>query len=168
MWLYHYARDTIKRQKKEPLCLSEVLSVLFLELFTSSYIIAQPCRMKQWPFNLLFLQVFNRQYQHILFSKIDLLVNRQDKHIHLDCLFVCLFVCLMVLNATFNNISVIGCRSDFLVEETGGSGIITYVQLYCIVDSNFYLGLCVGCNPLVLMFHQCTSTHVIRTPSPIT
>jgi hypothetical protein len=50
-----------------------------LELFTSSYNIVQPCRMKQWLFKLLFLQVFNRQYQHILCSKIDLLVNRQDK-----------------------------------------------------------------------------------------
>ena len=36
------------------------------------------------------------------------------------CLFVCLFVCLMVLNATFNNISVISWRSVLLVEETGG------------------------------------------------
>jgi hypothetical protein len=35
--------------------------------------------MKQWLFNLPFLQVCNRQYQHILCSKIDLLVNRQDK-----------------------------------------------------------------------------------------
>jgi hypothetical protein len=25
----------------------------------------------------------------------------------------------MVLNATFNNISIISCRSDLLVEETG-------------------------------------------------
>jgi hypothetical protein len=41
--------------------------------------------------------------------------------------FVCdsvvsLFVCLMVLNATFNNISVISWRSVLLVEETGGPG----------------------------------------------
>ena len=35
------------------------------------------------------------------------------------CLFVCLFVCLLVLNATFNNISVISWRSVLLVEETG-------------------------------------------------
>jgi hypothetical protein len=34
-----------------------------------------------------------------------------------DFLFV---VCLMVLNATFNNISVILWRSVLLVEETGG------------------------------------------------
>jgi hypothetical protein len=34
----------------------------------------------------------------------------------------CLFVCLMVFNATFNNISVISCRSVLLVEETGGPG----------------------------------------------
>ena len=33
-----------------------------------------------------------------------------------------LFVCLMVLNATFNNISVISWRSISYVEETGGSG----------------------------------------------
>jgi hypothetical protein len=33
-----------------------------------------------------------------------------------------LFICLMVLNATFNNISVISRRSILLVEETGGSG----------------------------------------------
>ena len=32
------------------------------------------------------------------------------------------FVCLMVLNATFNNISVISWRSVLLVEETGGPG----------------------------------------------
>ena len=37
---------------------------------------------------------------------------------------VCLFVCLMVLNATFNNISVISWQSGILVtvEETGGLG----------------------------------------------
>jgi hypothetical protein len=33
-----------------------------------------------------------------------------------------LFVCLMVLNATFNNISVISWQSVLLVEETGGPG----------------------------------------------
>jgi hypothetical protein len=37
-------------------------------------------------------------------------------------LVLCLFVCLMVLNATFNNISVILWRSDLLVEESGGPG----------------------------------------------
>jgi hypothetical protein len=37
-------------------------------------------------------------------------------------LFVCLFVCLLVLNATFNNISVISWRSVLFVEETGGPG----------------------------------------------
>jgi hypothetical protein len=31
------------------------------------------------------------------------------------------FACLMVLNGTFNNISVISCRSILLGEETGGS-----------------------------------------------
>ena len=31
-------------------------------------------------------------------------------------------VCLMVVNATFNNISVISWRSALLVEETGGPG----------------------------------------------
>ena len=31
-------------------------------------------------------------------------------------------VCLYVLNATFNNISVLSCRSVSLVEETGGPG----------------------------------------------
>ena len=36
--------------------------------------------------------------------------------------FVWLFVCLMVLNATFNNISVITWQSVLLVEETGGPG----------------------------------------------
>ena len=33
-----------------------------------------------------------------------------------------LIVCLVVFNATFNNISVISCRSALLVLETGGSG----------------------------------------------
>ena len=32
------------------------------------------------------------------------------------------FVCLMVLNATFNNISVISCLSVLLVEENGETG----------------------------------------------
>ena len=32
------------------------------------------------------------------------------------------YVCLMVLNATFNNISVISWRSVLLVEETRGPG----------------------------------------------
>ena len=36
-------------------------------------------------------------------------------------LAVC-FVCLMALNATFNNISAISCRSVLSVEETGGPG----------------------------------------------
>jgi hypothetical protein len=35
---------------------------------------------------------------------------------------ICLFVCLLVLNATFNNISVISWRSVLFVEETGGPG----------------------------------------------
>ena len=35
---------------------------------------------------------------------------------------VFMFVCLMVLNATFNNISVISWRSGLLVEETGVPG----------------------------------------------
>jgi hypothetical protein len=35
---------------------------------------------------------------------------------------ISLLVCLMVLNATFNNISVISWRSVLLVEETGGPG----------------------------------------------
>jgi hypothetical protein len=34
-------------------------------------------------------------------------------------LLVCLFVCLIVLNATFNNISIISWRLVLLVEETG-------------------------------------------------
>ena len=33
-----------------------------------------------------------------------------------------IFVCLMVLNATFNNVSVISWRSVLLVEETGRLG----------------------------------------------
>jgi hypothetical protein len=33
-----------------------------------------------------------------------------------------LYVCLMVLNATFNNISVISWQSVLLVEETGSTG----------------------------------------------
>jgi hypothetical protein len=33
---------------------------------------------------------------------------------------ILLFVCLMVLNAIFNNISVISWQSVLLVEETGG------------------------------------------------
>jgi hypothetical protein len=36
--------------------------------------------------------------------------------LHYTC--ICLLVCLMVLNATFNNISVISWRSVLLVEET--------------------------------------------------
>jgi hypothetical protein len=36
--------------------------------------------------------------------------------------FNCLFVCLMVLNATFNNISVVSWWSVLLVEETVGTG----------------------------------------------
>ena len=35
-------------------------------------------------------------------------------------LFRCLFVCLMMLNATFNNISVISWGSVLLVEKNGG------------------------------------------------
>ena len=42
------------------------------------------------------------------------------------CLLVCLFFCLkvmvMVFNATFNNISIILCKSVLLVEETGVPG----------------------------------------------
>jgi hypothetical protein len=35
---------------------------------------------------------------------------------------ICMFVCLMVLNATFNNISVIWWLSGLFVEETTGHG----------------------------------------------
>ena len=43
------------------------------------------------------------------------------KLFHIIILFVCFF-CLMVLNATFNNISIISWQSVLLVEETVGSG----------------------------------------------
>jgi len=50
-------------------------------------------------------------------------------------MLICLFVCLMVLNATFNNISVITWRSGLLVEETGVSGenhpMLIYI-LFCL------------------------------------
>ena len=45
--------------------------------------------------------------------------ERLIKHFKIRSL---IYVCLMVLNATFNNISVISWRSVILVEETGGSG----------------------------------------------
>jgi len=44
-----------------------------------------------------------------------------DKTIYL-CAYVLLLVRVMVLNATFNNISVISWRSVLLVEEIGVSG----------------------------------------------
>ena len=37
-------------------------------------------------------------------------------------IYVCLFICLIMLNATFNNISVISWRSVLLLEETGVPG----------------------------------------------
>jgi hypothetical protein len=45
-----------------------------------------------------------------------------DKVCHKYNVNILFDVCLMVLNATFNNISVISWRSVLLVEETGGHG----------------------------------------------
>jgi hypothetical protein len=53
-------------------------------------------------------------------SKVNFYVSCVTKYIII--LFACLFVCLMVFNATFNNISVVSCRSVLLVEETGAPG----------------------------------------------
>jgi hypothetical protein len=40
-------------------------------------------------------------------------------HGHLIIYFIWFMVLFMVFNATFNNISVLSCRSVLLVEETG-------------------------------------------------
>ena len=53
---------------------------------------------------------------------IMLAVDHEILHNRLRHWFVCLFVCLVVLNATFNNMSVISWWSVLLVEETGGPG----------------------------------------------
>jgi hypothetical protein len=43
-----------------------------------------------------------------------------------------------VFNATFNNISVISCRSVLLVEETGGPDKTTHIFELLYTDSNKY------------------------------
>ena len=58
----------------------------------------------------------------IIISKYSTTSVKKDYVVLFVCLLVCLFVCLMVFNATFNNISVISCRSVLLVEETKGPG----------------------------------------------
>jgi hypothetical protein len=40
----------------------------------------------------------------------------------------------MVFNVTFNNISVISCRSVLLVEETGVRKLLTNVFIYCCIE----------------------------------
>ena len=50
-----------------------------LELFTSSYIITRPCRMKQWLFNLPFLQVGNRQYNTSIYYFLRLIYWLTDR-----------------------------------------------------------------------------------------
>jgi hypothetical protein len=51
----------------------------------------------------------------ILYTPVVLLLNVMN-------IIIMMFVCLMVVNATFNNISVISWRSVLLVEETGVPG----------------------------------------------
>ena len=51
---------------------------------------------------------------------------------------ICLFVCMMVLNATFNNISVISWLSVLLVDKTRGPGenhrpVASHRQIYHIM-----------------------------------
>jgi hypothetical protein len=53
-------------------------------------------------------------------SRLVMIIHSRHRNIHLydQCSSQQLIVCLMVLNATFNNISVISWRSVLLVEET--------------------------------------------------
>ena len=77
---------------------------------------------------------FSAYNMHVLFKLIylyigpkiqDLTITEQKQNIlaisKLNTnIYICfIVVCLMVLNATFNNISVISWRSVLLVEETG-------------------------------------------------
>ena len=54
---------------------------------------------------------------------------------------VCLFVCLMMLNATFNNISVISRRSVLLVEETGSEDPEKTTDLSQVTDKLHHITL---------------------------
>ena len=58
---------------------------------------------------------------HILQENLSLLLNVEIDQNQLSFYFD--VVCLLVLNATFNNISVILWQSVLLVEESGGPGI---------------------------------------------
>jgi hypothetical protein len=84
---------------------------------------------------------------------------------------VCLFVCLMVLNATFNNISIISWRS-VLLEETGGPGqsyrpVANYWQTLLHEYSNsqhqwwYALMAYVAVNPTLSYDHDHDGRHIV-------
>jgi hypothetical protein len=111
------------------LLLSMVLSVVCLSSF-SSFVFGLVCSLSffffffcQWYCLLsVFLRIMISDYPFGVFSYITF---SKYKCLHSDKITLTgipLFVGLMVLNATFNNISVISWRSVLLVEETGGPG----------------------------------------------
>ena len=95
----------------------------------------------------------------MLFSKIDLLVNRQNKpsvSSNIDQGGVQHYVIKFV-----SDLRQVG---SFLRVLRFPPQKNHYVQPCCRVDFNVYLGLCVGCNLLVLHF---SPVHIIHTQSEI-
>jgi len=78
--------------------------------------------MQKWLNRLTIIRIASKQKRKDHQNLASLLVSKTRTNKFHICrqwtLFV--FFCLMVLNATFNNISVISLRSVLLVEETGG------------------------------------------------
>ncbi len=107
--------------------LSHIIALLFF-FFTDTVVMLEPEVKKHYFYGVFYSYIgYPMAYLSVIISiwmTVGVTVDRYILVCWIRYSKVCLLanVCLMVLNATFNNISIISWRSVLLMEETGGPG----------------------------------------------